>query len=352
MCKNYTQCVITHVYFLHIIHPPDIGTNVARFILLDVLTLKDGKLKNALDRRTFRHYIDIMPYTTLEENATLQVYDSNSEQFLAILRRNTVAARQVAGGIASTGAELLTNQGQVLAVGIEEVYENGSQLAILNDTVNLFTVGGEHLLATITSASGWIVEQAGASWGWIEFRGRWIRDGGSSLLKLRRNAPDPVKPPGMIKDYQADEWPPGNIPQGNLIWIDILIQDSDYAWANQSWAFLSQSEQLATQNLVIWNNSGGFQVGRAAWTSAEGREPVVSAENTLDTIPIPWRLRTQSGVKYLQAQVRYFADSEDAGYFLPRQGFGRPVSGTIAPLSMLLFFAMSGGIFGNKLEKE
>lgn len=320
--------------------------------MLDVRTLKDIFLLFPLDKTPRGSYLLSMPYTSLEDNAILQVYHSSTEDFVGIIRRSTGAAISTLGGIASTGAHILADQGQVLADGIQEVYADGTQLKILNDGISVFIVTGTHSLAAITGTTGWIVDVAGSGWGWIEFHGRWVLDGGSALLGFRSGPPNPVQPPGMIEEYQGDIWPPEDLVPGELSWVDVMISDGFLAWSACPWAFLSQSTNIATQSIVTWNDSGGFRVNIGDWTALEGREPIVSAENTLDSIPIPWRLLQQSGNKYLQALVRRVPSSDDVGFFLPRNGLGKPTGSTLSPLSTLLFLGMYGGIFANKIEGE
>lgn len=254
---------------------------------------------------------------------------------------------EIAGDITDAGMINPVDWGDSIIDNIPETFANGTELPLLGGGVA--ELESDYGIAAVSSAVQYIWDWEGYSHAYEVAVGQWAADGETGVLRPRTGPSDIVNPYPGGGDYQGDDWPPPSIMPSDYVWVDIMQQDGYQAWAGSNWAFLSWSEYPESQALVTWDLSGGFQIDPiSSWTAIEGHEPVVSAEGTLDSLGITWRLEIQSGVKYLQAWARLpYPTQPPAGFFRPRNGFGHP---GIAGLQ-----AMCAGLyvlFGNRIKED
>jgi hypothetical protein len=219
------------------------------------------------------------------------------------------------------------------------------------------TLSGDFFVSTVDTTQDFVVgDVSGDRVGFVA-TAQWVLEGVFDILRDRLDPPLIVHPYGsggagatVYWDFQSgDEWPPTPIDTCVDTWVDVMQQNGFQAWANAMWSCLSWSEHEESQALVSWDLSGGFQISPiSSWLAIEGREPIVSAENTLDSLGIVWRLEIQSGVKYLQAQVCAISPTTPTpGFFRPRNGFGHPGVSGLQSLCTGLYI-----LFGERLKEQ
>jgi hypothetical protein len=295
-----------------------------------------------------------MAYTRIPERV-FRVWNRTDEQFQGGLRIVPGDVVEVGGGLGDSGLVLEDGRESYVIGNLPRMLGAGSVLPVLGG--GAVTLSGDYVVSFVDTDQAFFVgDVSGDRVGFVA-AAQWVLEGIFDILRDRIDPPDKIQPYGSggagasgYWDFQpGDNWPPAPMPSCTLTWVDVMQQNGFQAWANAAWAFLSWSEYPEAQALVAWDLSGGFQIDPiASWIAIEGREPIVSAENTLDSLGITWRLVIQSGVKYLQAQVCTISPEQPSpGFFRPRNGFGHP---GIAGLQ-----AMCAGLyvlFGSRVKED
>jgi hypothetical protein len=287
-----------------------------------------------------------MAYTRVIERV-FRAWGNTAEQFVGGLRVVAGDAVEIAGTAIDAGLVLSADWGGNIITALPEVFPQGAEVPLLAGGVA--ELATDFLASTAESTVQYILELSGDTFLYVVSVGQWVADGVTDILRPRIGPSDIVTPYPGGSDYQGDEWPPPPIMPSDYVWVDIMQQNGYQAWANASWAFLSWSEYPESQALVAWDLSGGFQIDPiSSWSAIEGCEPVVSAENTLDSLGITWRLEIQSGVKYLQAWARLpYPTQPPAGFFRPRNGFGHPGASGLQAMCAGLYV-----LFGSRVKED